>query len=51
MLGEMVARQMTLTPESVRLTMTMLVTLPVLCVYPFLQKYFVKGIMIGAVKG
>lgn len=50
-LGEMVARQMTLTPESVRLTMTMIVTLPVLCVYPFLQKYFVKGIMIGAVKG
>lgn len=26
-------------------------TVPVLCVYPFVQKYFVKGIMIGAIKG
>ena len=26
-------------------------TIPVLCVYPFIQKYFEKGVMIGAVKG
>ena len=26
-------------------------TLPVLCIYPFIQKYFVKGVMVGAVKG
>ena len=26
-------------------------TLPVLCVYPFAQKYFVKGVMIGSLKG
>jgi putative aldouronate transport system permease protein len=26
-------------------------TIPILCVYPFIQKYFIKGVMIGAVKG
>jgi putative aldouronate transport system permease protein len=29
----------------------MFVTIPIICVYPFLQKYFVKGVMVGAVKG
>lgn len=40
-----------LTPTSVRMTITMVVVLPVLLVYPFMQRYFVKGIMIGAIKG
>lgn len=40
-----------LTPESIRVTVTMLVTIPIILVYPFVQKHFVKGIMIGAVKG
>lgn len=39
------------TPESVRMTVSMVVVLPILFVYPFFQRYFVKGIMIGAVKG
>ncbi len=29
----------------------MFATIPIICVYPFLQKYFVKGVMVGAVKG
>ena len=27
-----------------------ILTLPIVCVYPFLQKYFVKGVMVGAIK-
>ena len=40
-----------LTSTAVRMTVTIVVVLPVMCVYPFFQRYFVKGIMIGAVKG
>jgi putative aldouronate transport system permease protein len=36
--------------ESVRAATIIAALLPILCVYPFLQKYFVKGIMIGAIK-
>ena len=39
------------TPEVLQAAAIMFVTLPIICVYPFLQKYFVKGVMIGAVKG
>ncbi len=41
----------TITPQSIRMTITMIVTLPIVLVYPMLQRYFVKGIMMGAVKG
>ena len=36
---------------SVRMTVTMVVVIPIILVYPFFQRYFTKGIMIGAVKG
>ncbi len=39
------------TGEAVKMTTVMVATVPILVVYPFLQKYFTKGIMIGAVKG
>ena len=41
----------TVTPDSIRMATTMVATLPIIMVYPFVQKYFVKGIMLGAVKG
>lgn len=37
--------------ETIRAATVIVATLPILCVYPFLQKYFVQGMMIGAVKG
>ncbi|MBQ8233491.1 MAG: carbohydrate ABC transporter permease [Lachnospiraceae bacterium] len=43
--------QSTVTPESVRMTAVVVTMLPIMLVYPFAQKYFTKGIMMGAVKG
>jgi putative aldouronate transport system permease protein len=39
------------TPTSIRATMTIVASLPMILVYPFLQKYFVKGMTVGGVKG
>lgn len=38
-------------PENFKMAAIILVALPVLCVYPFVQKYFVKGVLVGSVKG
>ncbi|WOZ40440.1 carbohydrate ABC transporter permease [Paenibacillus polymyxa] len=39
------------TSQSIKLATMVITTLPIVLVYPFLQKYFVKGLMIGSVKG
>ena len=41
----------TFTPMSLRMAFVMILTMPIVALYPFLQKYFVKGVMIGAIKG
>ena len=37
--------------ESVKYAVIIVATVPILCIYPFLQKYFVKGVLVGALKG
>lgn len=39
------------TSTTMKCATIMVSTIPILCVYPFLQKYFVKGVMVGALKG
>ena len=39
------------TPESIKDATIMVAILPIICVYPFLQKHFTKGVTLGAVKG
>ncbi|WP_068774237.1 carbohydrate ABC transporter permease [Paenibacillus sp. FJAT-26967] len=44
-------RDMNKTPEAVQAASIVTATIPILLVYPFLQKHFVKGVMVGSVKG
>lgn len=37
--------------DILKMTAIIVSTLPIMCVYPFIQKYFVKGVMVGSVKG
>lgn len=37
--------------KTIRMAQIFLGALPIMCVYPFLQKYFVKGLVVGSVKG
>lgn len=50
-LGAIASAATTQTPTSIRMTVAVIVVLPILFVYPIFQRFFVKGIMLGAVKG
>ena len=41
----------TITAASIRYASIVVVITPIMCVYPFIQKYFVKGVMVGSIKG
>jgi len=46
-----VDRAMNVSPQAIQAASIMVATVPILLVYPFLQKYFVKGVLLGSVKG
>lgn len=46
-----VEEQVQVVPESLKAAGVLVMVVPMLCVYPFLQKYFVKGVMLGSIKG
>ena len=48
---EELQRTITVTPQALVAAQIIVTTIPIILVYPFIQKYFVKGIMLGAVKG
>lgn len=46
-----VNKAMNISPQAIQAASIIVATIPILLVYPFLQKYFVKGVMLGSVKG
>ena len=49
--GNTAVLENSLNSKVVKYTIAMATMIPILLVYPFMQRYFVKGIMLGAVKG
>jgi len=44
-------RKIDITPESLKMAMLVLTVVPIFMIYPFAQKYFIRGIMVGSIKG
>jgi putative aldouronate transport system permease protein len=51
MLTDAMDQDVQLVPETIKAATLLFVTIPIILVYPWLQKYFVKGIMLGSIKG
>ncbi len=49
--GGGMARKISITTESLKMAMMVITVIPIFMIYPFAQRYFIKGIMIGSVKG
>jgi len=48
---EEVKNMIQVSPMTIRMSVTVVSVVPIFCVYPFMQKYFVKGLLLGAIKG
>ena len=48
--NDMANQMAQVSPESIKMAITIVVTLPILFIYPFLQRYFISGMTLGAVK-
>ena len=44
-------RNNTITPANIQMATIVIIMLPIMCIYPFIQKYFATGVMLGGVKG
>ena len=44
-------REQAVVPENIKYAAIIITMLPIMCIYPFLQKYFAKGVFVGTIKG
>ncbi len=48
---DMIKQMQKVSPDSIKMAITIVTIVPIIAVYPFLQRFFVRGLVIGAVKG